>query len=375
MTNAGWYPDPAGAPDTYRYWDGQSWSQMTTTQPPSGAAPEPARPVDPGPAPSAPTQVPPGAYGAVPPTPQQQPQQPYGQQPGQQYGQPYGQQPGQQPGQYGQQPWSPTPQGGGGGNGKTIGIVIAGVLVLLLIGVGGFFGVRALSGDDDGDKKADDPTSEPTDGSDPTDGTDGTDGTDDPTDGGDVPTNPVEPTGIQCTGGAPEPAKDPGATPATISGGGLTIPVPSGYTVDVRLSPPHSFADAVLVAFKPVDETWITEFAVGGLPKTNGYDDLADAAEVVMKCLTTNDQIYKGFSERTDLASEEITVDGKPAYRITSEIKVDNPEVTAEGDVTSVVVVDTGDSGSYGLFLGVGTLGDPTSTALVESQIEAIKVN
>ncbi|KRB76169.1 hypothetical protein ASE01_14190 [Nocardioides sp. Root190] len=368
MTNAGWYPDPAGAPDTYRYWDGQSWSQMTTTQPPSGAAPEQARPVDPGPAPSAPTQVPPGAYGAVPPTPQQ-PQQPYGQQPGQpgqQYGQ-YGQQPGQQ---YGQpQPWSPTPQqgGNGGGNGKTIGIVIAGVLVLVLIGIGGFFGVRALTGDDDGDKKADDPTSEPTDGSDPTDGTDGTD---DPTD---VPTNPVEPTGIQCTGGSPE-AKDPGASPTTIAGGGLTIPVPTGYTVDVRFSAPHSFADAILVAYKPVDDSWITEFAVGGLPQSNGFDDLADAAEVIMKCLTANDQIYEGFSERKDLASEEITVDGKPAYRITSEIRVDNPEVTAEGDVTSVVVVDTGDPASYGLFLGVATIGDPASIALVDSQIDAIKV-
>ncbi|WP_307833211.1 DUF2510 domain-containing protein, partial [Pimelobacter simplex] len=58
VTNAGWYPDPAGAPDTYRYWDGQAWSQMTTTQPSGGARPAetPATPP-----PAAPTQ-----YGAVP---------------------------------------------------------------------------------------------------------------------------------------------------------------------------------------------------------------------------------------------------------------------------------------------------------------------
>lgn len=346
MTNAGWYPDPAGAPDTYRYWDGQSWSQMTTSHPPAAeqqAPPQaPQQPQQPTPPAAAATQFPP-----QPPTPA----------PG------YG---------YGQQQWSPMPSGGssGGGSGKTIGIVIAAVLTLVLLGVGGFFGVRALTGDDDGDKSAADPTSESS--SDETDSTEGSD----PTESGDpteLPTNSVAPTGIQCTGGAPEPASDPGATPATITGGGLTIPVPTGYTVDVRLSPPHSFADGVLVAYKSIEENWITEFAVGGLPRANGFNDVADAAEIIMKCLTANDSIYEGFSERKDLTSEAITVGGKPAYRITSEIRVDNPKVVAEGDVTTVIVVDTGGT-SYGLFLGVATIGEPTSIALVESQIKAIKV-
>ena len=91
------------------------------------------------------------------------------------------------PGGYGQQPWGAQQgDGSGGGNGKTIGLVIAGVLVLVLVAVGGFFGVRALTGDDD--KKADggdDPTSESTEGSGPTDETSSS---------GDVPTNDVEPT-------------------------------------------------------------------------------------------------------------------------------------------------------------------------------------
>lgn len=362
MTNAGWYPDPAGAPDTYRYWDGQSWSQMTTTQPPSGGTPEPAQPAQPGPPPSAPTQFPPGGYGAVPPGAQPQPGQ-YG---GGQYGGGQGGYGGGQGG-YGQPQWNQGSQGGssGGGSGKTIGIVIAGVLVLVLLGVAGFFGVRALTGDDDGDKKADDPSSDASESG-------STDSSESPTDGG---SSTVVPTGIQCTGGSPEPEADPGPSPATISGGGLTIPVPAGYTVAVELSPPHSFADQILVAFKSVEESWITEFAVGALPRSNGFDDVAEAAEIIMQCLTTNVDIYEGFSERTDLKREEITVDGKPGYVITSEIRVENPKVTVEGDVTSVVVVDTGDEDSYGLFLGVGTLGDPTSTALVDTQIAAIQVD
>ena len=33
MSMPGWYPDPAGNPGHFRYWDGSSWSQQTTTDP------------------------------------------------------------------------------------------------------------------------------------------------------------------------------------------------------------------------------------------------------------------------------------------------------------------------------------------------------
>jgi hypothetical protein len=35
----GWYPDPGGQPDCYRYWDGERWSAQTTADP-GGAAPQ-----------------------------------------------------------------------------------------------------------------------------------------------------------------------------------------------------------------------------------------------------------------------------------------------------------------------------------------------
>lgn len=38
----GWYPDPAGTPGNFRYWDGQQWSSETTTNP--AAAPAPGQP-------------------------------------------------------------------------------------------------------------------------------------------------------------------------------------------------------------------------------------------------------------------------------------------------------------------------------------------
>lgn len=37
MSQPGWYPDPGGAPDLYRYWDGRAWTNQLSPQP--GAQP------------------------------------------------------------------------------------------------------------------------------------------------------------------------------------------------------------------------------------------------------------------------------------------------------------------------------------------------
>ncbi|WP_203568291.1 DUF2510 domain-containing protein [Aestuariimicrobium ganziense] len=37
MSQPGWYPDPAGQPGHFRYWDGQGWSQESTPNPSMGA--------------------------------------------------------------------------------------------------------------------------------------------------------------------------------------------------------------------------------------------------------------------------------------------------------------------------------------------------
>ncbi len=40
---SGWYPDPGGAPDRYRYWDGSAWSDQTSPEPGPPPPPGPAR--------------------------------------------------------------------------------------------------------------------------------------------------------------------------------------------------------------------------------------------------------------------------------------------------------------------------------------------
>ena len=62
MSSPGWFPDPGGVPNLYRYWDGQAWTDQFTSQPggPPPAAPGQGQPG--GPPPAAPGQgQPPGA--------------------------------------------------------------------------------------------------------------------------------------------------------------------------------------------------------------------------------------------------------------------------------------------------------------------------
>jgi hypothetical protein len=229
---AGWFSDPEGQ-DRLRYWDGSAWTEnyaprpggaaqtadgsgepttpatpaptavapaVTPTAPavaaaaPVGAAPGPSGPPAPGSPYAAPAAAPAatgypqaGPYGGVAPVPGV---------PSGGYGQAsapvnYGQ--AGAPGGYGQ-PGPPGAYGGGYGQPggpqqkKNTGLIVAIVAVLVVVlGVGGFFGFRALNPDDPGptagstDTPTDIPTDTPTDA--PTEPIDGP--TDAPT--GDMP--------------------------------------------------------------------------------------------------------------------------------------------------------------------------------------------
>ncbi|MDQ0994092.1 phospholipid scramblase-related protein [Streptomyces sp. V3I7] len=58
---AGWYPDPHGAPQTVRYWDGARWTDHTNPAPQGAPAPQPAVAQAAGPQPAAAVGAPPAA--------------------------------------------------------------------------------------------------------------------------------------------------------------------------------------------------------------------------------------------------------------------------------------------------------------------------
>ena len=103
---------------------------------------------------------------------------------------------------------------------------------------------------------------------------------------------------------------------------------------------------------------WVAVYALGSLSRGNGFESPRQAAETVVTCMSQSSVFYSNFTGSTSIGSEETAVDGDPAWDLTQEIRVDNPELTVEGDVVRVVVVDTGDPASYGLFVSVVPIGD-----------------
>ncbi len=328
MTPAGWYPDPAGTPQTYRYWDGGSWSQDTTSDP---YAPPPAPPAPPAP------PVPPG-----PP--------------------PYGQAP---------------PSGGARGSGLTILLVVVAVLALVGLSVGGFFGYRALTGDDDtigasdANRTSDVGSTAPTSPTSPT-------GPTTPTE-----TSPSDDTTVteqQCRGGVPTPSVDPPADAQEVSGGGLAIPVPRGYSADTSYAAAFTFADEFVPLQKVIEQTdsdygWVSIYGVGGLRRANGFDDPAQAAEVVMTCMARSTDLYNHLTGRQDLSSGALTIDGNGAYQVTAELRVDDPDLAVEGDVAQVVVVDMGNPDRFGLYITVVPIGDQKLIRQQQAMVDRIAVD
>lgn len=301
---------------------------------------------------------------------------------------------------YGQQPpfgggFPPAPPtGGSGGSGSPGGsapkilLVVAAVLALMGLSVGGFFGFRALAGDDDDTDASDDTSlsesiSSPTDTTAPTETTPTettapteTTETNGPTE---TATGGTTTTEQQCRGGSPTPSAPPAPDADEVKGGPLTIPVPRGYVPDDRYSAAFSWADDFIPLQKVIEQGenqgWVAVHGVGALNRANGFDDPAQAAEVVMTCMAASTELYSFFSGRTDLDSGAITVDGNDAFQITAELRVDDPELSVEGDVARVIVVDMGDPATFGLYISVAPIGDQKLIDQQEAFVSRIDVD
>lgn len=383
MATPGWYPDPSGQPNSFRYWDGQSWSEQTTPDPyspPPGTGQPPAAPTQGVPAsgqygggadPFGQTQVGgAGAYGQGDPYGQQGQQGQYGQQGGYGQGDPYGQQGQASPyaggGYYGGQgggygTGGPGGTGGSGGSGKKIALIVLAVVLVLGLAVGGFFGVRALS-DDGGEATASDEASDTTPSPDESESTDESESPSETPSESESETpseTPSEtgPTGRECTGGLPGSAGGNYAGDGSLTGGGLELPPVQGYG-PMPAESAFTFADGVVTIGKQIEEQWISLYALGALPKESGYYDLEQAADQVIECMAQSENFYRNFTGRTDLDRGAIDVAGAPAYSIRTELRVNDPAVSVDGDVAEVVVVDIGHPDAYGLYVSVVPIGN-----------------
>ena len=361
MTSAGWYPDPAGTPNTYRYWDGQSWSQQTSTDPYGAGRPEqqvqPVQPVQP-PEPPQPVQpvqpvqpTPPmPTYAPVPPPPQQPPAA-------------YGAMPQHQPQQWSPMPGAPTPGQGGSGAGRTIAIVTGAVAFLVLLAILAFVGVKVLGGGDDTSAR---PSGQPTPSTGQVPGT---------TPPGAVPPalGTITPSTQQCAGGVPSASFV--RVGDRISAGGLSAPSlkDHGYVAYPNIASALTFVNDLMATSKVVTTNWISTLVVAGVSR-EGFSSPENAARTLMVCTAEAPQMYQNPTALDELSATPVTVDGHRGFSITENIKVDEPGLKYAGDTVQIVVVDTGDAHHYGLFLMAVPIDDKPLLALQKSAAEQLHV-
>lgn len=407
MTASGWYPDPSGEPNRFRFWDGSSWSNETTGDPTSAA---------PGQG-SAPSGAPSGAQGGASAT---DPYQTGGYGQAGSYGQGESAQGGYdqsgitqggygQPGSYGAGQGGSFEQTGGYGAGaygaggyqsggfspggsqggfppgpgqgpaneeygrpKWLIPLIAIVAVLLIVG-GVITAVVLTAGDGDDNSASDDKKSSSVEPS-PTD----SDGDDKesggPTDGPSATTPGPAADFVNCEGGKPlERASK--SVPGKLSGGGITATLPSGYTPMPGYAQAFSFGADIDLGYRPIEDYWISTMMVGKIQRSNGFISAKQATHAIVECMTRNDTIYSGFSSATDVHDKAMKVDGKDAWSYRTKILVDDERVQADGDVAEVLVVDLGDGENFAFFIGVTPIGDAELLKTMDTVVASIKVS
>ena len=343
MATPGWYPDPAGRPGAFRYWDGQGWGAEATEHP----------------------------YGAPPAAPGAAAYQSYATHPAATYPPQGSQGQGHAP-----QGWSPAPEpgpGAGPGRGRAVWLVLLAVVLTLALGAATFLVVRPLVEDDESTAsdtsttpRSQGPAEQPTDQP-----------SDQPSDG---PADPFAddrtPTSRECAGGSPRQGATR-ITGAKQTGGGLTMPAPAGFSDADPLdqSSGFTFATGVSAPSKIVTDGWVAVTALGALPRRNGFESTGQAAVDVLECMTLAPAFYRSFSGAKVTDSRAIEVDGHPAWVVDAEIRVDDPEIDVEGDVARVVVVDTGSLESYGVLVSLVAIGQDELLAQQRRLVDQLTVD
>jgi hypothetical protein len=329
MSSAGWYPDPGGTPARLRFWSGAQWSQQTIADPRVTPAPTPdAEPPVPSTEPSPPDAEPP-VLNAEPSPPDAEPSPLEAEQPD-----------AAPPNNTDQpddtdQPNDTVPPPAEVSrfvrlwSGLAILLVLALAVALLWIP------------------------------------------------GKHVPVGqPAVPAGEQAT---PDqcPVSSGTGTTAQVAGkqtaGTLQIDQINGW----EQLPSDYFGFAYDGHWQGQDVTpdWISSIGVALLARGDGFTDPASAAGLVVACLAST-TYYTDFLNRTDTSSAATTVDGHPAWRIRTQIRIADPSLPQiPGAVNDVTVVDLGGGIDHlGLAIGEYTIGDTATQQKIDDALATLSV-
>lgn len=332
--HAGWYPDPAGVPGLYRYWDGRAWSAATSPNP---ASPPPAQPLgsttpeSPQPGGSAAGAQTYGAGGAV-----------GGAGTGSGGGTGYGS-------------GSGIPSGGTGyGAGayadfqqmpakkSPVGWWIGAAALLLVIVVIAVIAIRAIGGGDTG------PLTGPTNAQPSQDAC------------------PTQSTALET------PASHP--ADGRVHGGPVSYPQlgsPWGPpTGDNRVPFGRDVLSQNVVIEPNYDGTgasWVASVLVGELQAGDGFFTPEEGSQIVVKCILGT--FYADAEVQSDvIVNQAMTIDGNDGWMVESQLSFDIEGLKTKGELLIVAIVTTG--ATAGLYYA--SIPD-TSPELVPAAREALK--
>ncbi len=243
--------------------------------------------------------------------------------------------------------------GGGGGRKPPVGLIIGVIAAVAVIALLAVFIVPGLLR---GDQRVDPPvdTSTPTQSA----WNETTDPTTPPPSGPSGEPSSPQPSGgveVNCAVGNPNERTSRDQN-GKLTGGGLVVnQVPSWQLDDSPMG--ISFAYDVQSQSKPITSRWFSNIALAGLKKSDGFSDPRRSAEMAMQCMASSG-FYEGFQRREDLRNQQVTISGKTAWHLRSNIYVTGHEPIT-GDVVDVIVVDTGNPDFLGIYFGIATIGDP----------------
>jgi hypothetical protein len=322
---AGWYPDPGGGQDLYRYWDGRAWSAATSPNP---SAPPPAQGLVPGVPQNGADQLVPG--------------QPY---PG------YGAQ--GQPGQG--QGYGGTAAGAGSAYTRyqqtqkkraPVGWWLAGTALVVAVVVVAVLGIRLAT-----------------------------------TSGGLSGSPPVSQGSQNTCPEEQEPSTDPLPDPADgrVHGGPLSYPmlgspweaphpdnrVPFGSDAQIQ-------AVTDQLDYDGRGHSWVASVLVAELQAGDGFFSPQQGSQIVVRCILGT--YYGDAAVTSDVkVDKRATIDGHDAWIVESQLSFDIPGLRAQGERLIVAIVSAG--ATSGLYYASipdtqPELVEPARTALEQLQVD-----
>ncbi|MCW2810894.1 MAG: hypothetical protein JWP61_1352 [Friedmanniella sp.] len=343
--SAGWYPDPGGGENLYRYWDGKAWSAATSPNP---SAPPPTQGL------VGPAGVPAGAGGGLSSRPLTG-----GSAAGYGATNPYaGGGTGTNPyaGGTGGAGFGPLGSGAGGRpdpyaqyqqtqkKRSPLGWWVAGAALLVVLIVVAVIAVRAISG---GVATSGQPAGQPS---------------------GSV--CPAEPTTSPSTQAHPNDGRVHGG-PVSFPTLGPPFEAPQGddrvpFGTDVAVQ-----QVTVEANYQP-SSNWVASVLVGELQAGDGFFTPEQGAQIVVKCILG--KFYGNNPVTSDVkVNKGATIDGHQAWLVESQLGFDIPGLKTKGELLIVAIVATGQTA--GLFYASIPDTTPELVAPARESLKALQVD